>query len=140
MSSCWRPCMGRRCPGARSKKRCESSATELAEPTRLLPACLTRRQLEHPALAAAALATVLEDPKLAVRGLLDGAHAHAHLVTLGFTRAVAVELDADDRLRRKAADQRIALPLRELVTAVEQQIRRRDHGVPPHGRRRELGP
>ena len=107
---------------------------------RLLPARAARRQLEHAALAAATFAPVLEDPELAVGALLDRAHAHAHVVALGFTRAVAVELDANDRLRRKAADQRIAAPLRELAAVVEQQVRRRDHGVPPYGRRRELGP
>ena len=50
-------------------------------------------------MAAASFAPVLEYPELAVRTLLDGAHAHAHVVALGFARAVAVELDAHDRLR-----------------------------------------
>src|SRR5690606_32522605 len=105
-----------------------------------LSAARGRGQPEHPALSAAALAAVLEDPERAVRSLLDRADPHAHREALRLARRLAVELDPHDRLRREPADERIALPLRELAAAVEHQARRGDHRVPERRRRRELRP
>jgi hypothetical protein len=51
---------------------------------------MARHQLEQPPAA-----PVLEHPDRTVRALGHGAHAPAHVVARGFTRRLAIELDAN---------------------------------------------
>jgi hypothetical protein len=85
---------------------------------------------------------VFQHPQRAIGAFFHIADAVAHIPALGgFRAAMAVEDDAVERLRRHAADEAVAVPLREgLRAAVEHQIARRDHRHPIEHRLRQIGP
>ena len=72
---------------------------------------------------------VFQHPQRAVGALFHIADAMAHIPALGgFGAAMAVKDDAVERLAPQAADEAVAVPLREgLGTAVEHQMARCDY-------------
>src|SRR5260221_2502298 len=85
---------------------------------------------------------VFQQPQRAIRGLRHIADALAQIPALGgLGSAFAVEDDASERMARQAADEAVAVPLREgFRTAVEHQVAWCDDRNPIGRRFRELGP
>src|SRR3546814_9479718 len=65
------------------------------------------RELQQPRVGA-----ILQQPERAVRPLLHFTNASAHVVARRFARLHAIELDTDQRLRRKPADEPVAAEVR----------------------------
>src|SRR5690606_32214597 len=96
---------------------------------------LRREPQQAPALA------VLAHAPRPVRALAHAADACAHGKALRLARAaLAVAREPHQRLRRQAAGEGVALPLREQVAVVEHQARGRDHRSPGDRGGVELGP
>ena len=85
---------------------------------------------------------VFQHPQRAIGSLFHIADAVAHIPALGgFGAAMAVKDDTVERPGPQAADEAVAVPLREgLRAVVEHQIARRDHRRPIEHRLRQVGP
>ena len=85
---------------------------------------------------------IFQHPERAVGTLLHIADTMAHVPALRhLCAAMPVEDNPVERFGRHAADEPVAVPLREgLRSAVEHQIARRDHRNPIDDRLREVGP
>src|SRR5882672_9333601 len=82
---------------------------------------------------------VFQQPQRAIGGFCHISDSFAHSPALSsFGAALAIKNDAGERLGSHAADESVAVPLREdLGTAIEHQITRRDHRDPIDRRLRE---
>src|SRR5690606_18595314 len=99
---------------------------------------VARRQLQQPPPAAAS--AVLEQPDRAVRALFDFADAPLHVEAFRLARGLSVERHPHQLQRRRAADETVALPVREQVAVVDDEAGRRDYRRPGDHRRAEFRP